>query len=112
MAYDPRRRRWAFCPLCGHEQVDLLASAVREPEEALCRDRCADAWRALAAVRAWESGNHALAIRRRTESEAQQPHAPTLSELLRQRWQEGDWTVEPDDVLGRLGGAIHPEPPG
>ena len=101
-AYDPRRRRWAFCPLCGSERVDLLASAVRDPEEALCEEHCASAWRALAAVRTWESSSTALATRKRTESEAHLPHAPTLSELLRQRWQAGDWTVAPDDVLGRL----------
>ena len=100
--FDPRRRRWAFCPLCGQEQVDLLASAVRHTEDALCPDRCAAAWQALAAVRGWESGNKALATRKRAESEAHEPHAPTLSELLRQRWQAGDWTVAPDDVLGRL----------
>jgi hypothetical protein len=89
-------------------QIDLLANAVRRPEGALCpgdrivRDRCAAAWQALAAVRGWESASEALALRRRLESEADQPHAPTLSELLRKRWQAGDWTVEPDHVLSRL----------
>jgi hypothetical protein len=53
-------------------------------------------------VRGWESANKALATRKRAESEAHEPHAPTLSELLRERWQAGDWTVAPDDVLGRL----------
>jgi len=101
-SHDARRRRWAFCPLCGHEQVDLLASSVREPEEALCPDRCATAWQALAAVRSWESGSHELAMRRRAESEAHEPHAPPLSELLRRRWKEGDWTVLPDEVLAKL----------
>ena len=100
--FDPRRRRWAFCPLCGQEQVDLLASAVSNPEGALCPDRCAAAWQALAAVRGWEATSKALALRRRTESEAHQPHAPTLSELLRARWQAGDWTIAPADVLSRL----------
>ena len=102
MVFDPRRRRWAFCPLCGKEQIDVLANAIRNPEGALCAHRCAAAWQALAAVRGWESTSEALAMRRRLESEAHQPHASTLSELLHERWRTGDWTVEPDDVLSRL----------
>ena len=102
VSFDSRRRRWAFCPLCGKEQVDVLASAVTSPESALCPHRCTAAWEALAAVRGWESANKALAMRRRLESEARQPHAFTLSELLHERWRTGDWTVEPDDVLRRL----------
>ncbi len=41
-------------------------------------------------------------MRRRAESEAHEPHAPPLSELLRRRWKEGDWTVLPDEVLAKL----------
>jgi hypothetical protein len=54
-------------------------------------------------VRTWESNSKALATRKRTESEAHEAHAPTLSEVLRRRWQAGDWTVAPADVLARLG---------
>jgi hypothetical protein len=99
-AYPARRR--AFCPLCGREQTDKLASEVATPDAALCAGRCAVAWRALVALRLCESASEEVATRRRTEWDARQPHASTLSELLLRRWREGDWTVAPEDVLGKL----------
>jgi hypothetical protein len=98
-AYPARRR--AFCPLCG-EQTDKLASEVASPDAALCAGRCAVAWRALVALRLCESASEEVAARRRSEWDARQPHASTLSELLLRRWRDGDWTVAPEDVLGKL----------
>jgi hypothetical protein len=98
-AYPARRR--AFCPLCGR-QTDKLASEVATPDAALCAGRCGVAWRALVALRLCESASEEVATRRRTEWDARQPHASTLSELLLQRWRDGDWTVAPEDVLGKL----------
>jgi hypothetical protein len=97
----PARRR-AFCPLCGREQTDKLASEVATPDAALCAGRCAVAWRALVALRLCESASEDVAARRRSEWEARQPHASTLSELLLRRWRDGDWTVAPEDLLGQL----------
>jgi len=99
-AYPARRR--AFCPLCGQEQTDKLASEVATPDAALCAGRCAVAWRALVALRLCESASEEVAARRRSEWEARQPHASALSELLLRRWRGGDWTVAPEDLLGQL----------
>jgi hypothetical protein len=94
--------RRAFCPVCGQEQGDKLASAVHGPEEALCFGRCTAAWHVLAALRQYESTSPLLAERRRVESETRQAHAPTLSQLLLGRWRAGDWAVLPEDVIERL----------
>ncbi len=98
-AYPARRR--AFCPLCG-QQTDKLANEVATPDAALCAGRCAVAWRALTALRLCESASEEVAARRRSEWDARQPHASTLSELMLMRWRGGDWTVTPEDVLGQL----------
>lgn len=99
-------RRLAFCPLCGGEQADKPASGVGKPEDALCAGRCTSGWAVLVALRSSESTSSLVADRRRTESEAHEPHAPVLSELLLTRWRAGDWTIDPDDVLAQLGRAI------
>ena len=96
----PRRR--AFCPLCGREQADKLASEVSSPEAALCAGRCTAGWQALTALRRWESSNETLTARRRLESEQFQTHMPILSELLLARWRAGDWAVAPEDLIGQL----------
>jgi hypothetical protein len=95
-------QRHAHCPLCGEEQVAGLVSEIGNAEDALCSDRCAAAWHALTVVRRCESLNEALATRRRLELGAGQQHAPTLSELLLERWRAGDWSVAPEDLLSRL----------
>ncbi len=79
--------RHAYCPLCGHEQVDRLARDVIRAEDALCPGPCAAAWQTLKALRGQESVNESLATRRRAEHEAGRSHAPVLSELLLQLWQ-------------------------
>jgi hypothetical protein len=96
----PRRR--AFCPLCGGEQQDKLASEVATAEAALCAGRCTVAWQVLTALRLSESGNEQVVARRREEWEAREPHAATLSEILLGRWRAGDWAVAPEDLLGQL----------
>jgi hypothetical protein len=94
--------RYAFCPLCGEEQPDRLARETRSAEDALCANRCADAWQALTALRGRESESSALAQRRRLEWQSGQQHGPLLSELLLERWRAGDWSVAPEDLLRRL----------
>ena len=96
----PRRR--AFCPLCGREQADKLASEVSSPEAALCAERCTAGWQVLTALRRSESASETVTARRRLESEHHQTPTPTLSELLLGRWRAGDWAVAPEDVLDRL----------
>ncbi len=96
----PRRR--AFCPLCGEEQADKLASEVTSAEAALCEGRCTIGWQVLTALRLSESANERVVARRREEWEAREPHAETLSELLLGRWRAGDWAVAPEDLLGQL----------
>jgi hypothetical protein len=49
-----------------------------------------------------ESNSQAVTSRRRVEAEEGRLHAALLSELLFQRWREGDWGLEPRDVLARL----------
>lgn len=98
--HAPRRR--AFCPLCGQEQMDKPVSEVGSPEAALCLDRCAVAWRVLAALRLSESASELIADRRRTEWGAQQSYTPALSELLLGRWRAGDWSVAPEDLIAQL----------
>jgi hypothetical protein len=90
--------RHAYCPLCGEERADRLLREVSGVEDALCPDRCAAAWRTLAALRGRESLSQVLASRRRLEYEAGQPFGPVLSELLLERWRAGDWTVMPQDL--------------
>ena len=104
-ASTPVRRmsaRRAFCPVCGLEQGDKLASAVHGPEEALCFGRCTAAWHVLVALRQCEASSSRLADRRRVESETRQDHAPPLSQLLLLRWRAGDWAVLPEDVIEQL----------
>ena len=98
----PSSKRHAHCPFCGEEQVDRLLSETGNAEDALCSDRCAAAWRVLALVRGCESVSKALATRKRLEWGAGRQHAPTLSELLLERWRAGDWTVAPEELLGQL----------
>ena len=98
----PRSQRHAYCPFCGEEQPDRPLLEIANVEDALCSDRCAAAWHTLAALRGRESVDESLATRRLLELEAGQPHAPALSELLLERWRAGDWTVVPQDLLGRL----------
>lgn len=95
-------RRFAFCPLCGEEQIDKLALEVRGPEAALCIGRCVVAWEVLSALRVCESENELIVARRRTEWETRESQAPTLSELLLRRWRAGDWTVAPEDLIDQL----------
>jgi hypothetical protein len=80
----------------------MLASDVREVEDALCPGRCQTAWRAVTVLRLRESSSSRVADRRRVESETQQPHLPVLSELLLQRWRSGDWDVAPEDLLDQV----------
>lgn len=100
----PARRptgRLAFCPVCGC-QTEKLVSEVARPDDALCGVRCAAAWCALRILRTSESESVTIADRRRGETEAREPHAPALSELLLGRWRAGDWTVAPEALLARL----------
>lgn len=94
--------RLAFCPLCGAEQSGKPVSTVSKPEQALCPGRCTIAWSVLSELRASESASRLVAERRRLESEAQAAHAPALSEVLLERWREGDWRVDPTLVARRL----------
>jgi hypothetical protein len=94
--------RHAYCPLCGREQVEQPVSDLRKLEDALCPGRCGVAWRALVALRVRESASGRVAARRRTEYENQQPHVPSLSELLLMRWRAGDWAVAPEDLLAQI----------
>jgi len=96
-------RRYAYCPLCGLSRAEMLASAVRSVEDALCPGRCGTAWRALVALRLRESSSTRVATRKRLESDSQQPRLPALSELLLLRWRAGDWTVAPEQVLMQVG---------
>jgi len=95
-------RRHAYCPLCGQPRAEMLASDVRQVEEAVCPGRCETAWRALEALRSRESSSARIATRRRVEYESHQAHAPALSELLLLRWRAGDWTVSPERVLDQF----------
>ena len=101
----PQRRRSyanAYCPICGAEQLSRPRAEVASPEAGLCRGRCTSAWKALAILRARESGNEALATRRQLRSEAHQTQATSLSELLLERWRAGDWRIAPADLLEQL----------
>ena len=80
----------------------MLATAVSNPEAALCNGRCAVAWQALAFLRTSESASERVATRRRLEWEGRQTHAPVLSELLLRRWRAGDWTVAPEHLLAQI----------
>lgn len=95
-------RRHAYCPLCGQPRAEMLASDVRQVEEAVCPGRCEMAWRALAALRSRESSSVRIATRRQVEYESQQAHQPALSELLLVRWRAGDWTVSPERLLDQF----------
>lgn len=101
------QRRYAFCPLCGKERREILASVVRGPEDALCPGRCGAAWRILVALRLRESSSERVAARRQSEYQDQQPHLPALSELLLLRWREGDWAVSPEDLLAQIQSTEH-----
>ena len=101
-------RRPAYCPLCGQAREEMLASAVRHVEEAVCPGRCEAAWRALAALRLRESASGRVAARRQDEYASQQPHPPALSELLLYRWRAGDWALTPEDVLAQIQSAENP----
>jgi hypothetical protein len=103
----PHSLRRAFCPLCGDERTDIYLSDVRNAEDALCPEHCADAWETLAALRAREAADPALSARRQLEYEAGEAHAPKLSELLLDRWRAHDWSVMPGDLLARID---HPAP--
>ena len=94
--------RLAFCPVCGGEQTGKPASQVASPEAALCTGRCTAAWHVLIALRQCESTSAVLAHRRRNETETRQDHAPTLSQLLLERWRAGDWAVQPEDLIEQL----------
>jgi hypothetical protein len=80
----------------------MLASDIRQVEDALCPGRCTTAWRAVTALRVRESSSSRVAARRRIESETLQPHLPVLLELLLQRWRSGDWKVAPEDLLDQV----------
>ena len=92
----------AFCPVCGDESVGRIEGAPESAEAAVCSDRCAAAFEALALLRTRESESEALEGRRREEWTTRQPHTPVLSEVLLQRWRAGDWAVEPARVLSCL----------
>lgn len=94
--------RHAYCPLCGQARIEIRANAVRAVEAALCPGRCLIAWQALAALREQESISERVAARRRLEYESGQAHPPALSELLLDRWREGDWTIPPEQVLRQM----------
>ncbi len=79
-----------------------LASEVGNPEMALCAGRCTGAWHVLIALRQCEATSERVAVRRRTETDARQEHAPTLSQLLLGRWRAGDWAVPPEYVSAQL----------
>lgn len=96
------QRRCAFCPLCGREQRDKLASQIGSPEAALCLGRCTVGWQVLAALRLCESASDLIAARRRTEWGTRESQTPTLSEVLLGRWRAGDWAVAPEDLVGRF----------
>ena len=87
------------CPVCGQESGDR---APGNAEAGLCSARCGAAFAALTLLRQRESESEILAVRRQAEHAASEPHTPVLSELLLRRWRAGDWTVEPDRVIGRL----------
>jgi hypothetical protein len=106
--------RHAYCPLCGEARAEIRASAVRDPEAALCPERCLPAWQALEALREHEASSERVAARRRLDNENGEPHRPALSQLLLDRWRGGDWTVAPDQVLREvkrmtLGGTVRRE---
>ena len=94
--------RSAYCPVCGGESAGRVEGGPESAEAAVCSDRCAAAFEALALLRTRESESEALEGRRREEWVTRQPHTRVLSELLLQRWRAGDWAVEPGRVLGRL----------
>ena len=94
--------RHAYCPLCGQARVEIRANAVRGLEAALCPGRCLVAWQALAALREQESISARVTARRRLEYESGHAHPRALSELLLDRWREGDWTVPPEQVLRQM----------
>jgi hypothetical protein len=94
--------RHAYCPLCGDEQSEKLVSEIRNVEDALCRGRCSAAWRVLEGLRLRESASRQIALRRRLESEAGQPHMSVLSEVLLHRWRAGDWTITPEGLAALI----------
>ena len=95
--------RNAYCPICGDESASRIAGGGPESAEAaVCSDRCAAAFEALALLRRLESESEVLEGRRRHEWAAREPHTRVLSELLLQRWRAGDWAVDPGNVLSRL----------
>jgi hypothetical protein len=94
--------RNAYCPVCGNESGARIAGGSETREAAVCSERCAAAFEALALLRSRESESEALECRRRQEWAAHEPQTPVLSELLLRRWRAGDWAVEPDNILSRL----------
>lgn len=101
----PQRRRSyanAYCPLCGAEQRTRPLAKVASPEDGLCPGRCTAAWQALGMLRARESASEAFATRKQLQWDAHRTMATPLSELLRERWRAGDWTVTPEGLLGQL----------
>ena len=95
--------RILYCPVCGGESPGRIAGAPASAEEAaLCSDRCAAAFEALALLRKRESQSEVLEDRRRQEWALHEPPTRVLSELLLQRWRAGDWAVEPGKVLSQL----------
>jgi hypothetical protein len=96
------KMRNAYCPVCGDESGGRVGGAPENAGAAVCSDRCAAAFEALALLRTRESESELLEDRRREEWAARQPHTPVLSEVLLQRWRAGDWAVEPGRVLSRL----------
>jgi hypothetical protein len=94
--------RNSYCPVCGDESRSRSEGAPENAEAAVCSDRCAAAFEALALLRTRESESEALEDRRREEWTTRRPHTPVLSEVLLRRWRAGDWAVEPGRVLSRL----------
>jgi len=98
--------RHAYCPLCGRARVEIPAGRARVAEDALCAGRCLAAWQTLTALRQRESTEARVVMRRRGEYESGKPHAPALSDLLLQRWREGDFTVAPELLLAQIENAV------
>lgn len=75
----------AYCPICGVEiRSEKQATTA---QGALCSERCTTAWQALIALR-------------------DVPNSGPVATLLLERWRDGDWSVEPETLLGQLHTAV------
>ena len=85
----PRFERRSYCPICGEEQLERPVSELADVEGPFCSRLCADAWRALVAVRVREDGSTQLAARRRFDVRDVKSLRPCLTRVGERRRIQG-----------------------